>query len=502
MPHQWLTTEIRPGVTGGLAPAYAVTSHAAQGDTYAAGRMLTTDTSQPDAVYVGLTRGTNDTRLYTVTREPKANETDPHLPRIDPRPDDPVEALTHQLDKTRPTDVATTRAPDIAAILHASERPLADLEYAGDPISQQAATIAIARITHQAITEPSPAIETAIGPRHDHPDPALWDDAATRCALYRARWEPEGANTLPSPPPGGDAPEAQREEHDQTRRAVLDAQAAHLADTPTSVLAARRNELVAQAGQQPGPDARLLRHDHARALDAHRRSEADLTTARAEAAAASTPQSRQQDPDRYELARRRLADAERQHATSRARLASVQDLTGAAGQTPEALETIRHQIAVTGTALEPRIRAAVANPAPYLIDAIGERPGNDSAWDRRRRSSRPTATPPSARHPPTGPSVRRTRHSDLSPAAQQFAPHGRTQPMRSDQCWTPLSPTTADARTHHPRTPTRIQRTTTPTAERDHVGMTAQRPLMPDLVAVQAVVRGRDMGHVGSEREG
>lgn len=383
VPHAWLTSELRPGVAGGLAPAYAVTSHAAQGDTYAAGRMLTNDNSQPDAVYVGLTRGSNDTRLYTISREPHTTDTDPHLPRIDPRPDDPVDALTHQLDKTRPTDVATTRAPDIAAILHASQRPLTDLEHAGDPISQQAATIAIARITHHAISDPSPAIETAIGPRHDHPDPALWDAAATRCALYRARWEPEGLNTLLSHPPGGDAPEAQREEHDETRRALLDAQAAHLGDTPTSVIAARRNELLAQAGQQPGPDARLLRHDHARALDAHRRSESDLTAARAEFTAASTPRSRRQDPDRYELTRRRLVDAERQHATSRAQLASVQHLTGAASQSPEALETIRHQIAVTDTALEPRIRAAVENPAPYLIDAIGERPESDPAWDRR-----------------------------------------------------------------------------------------------------------------------
>ena len=33
VPHDWLTAEIRPGITGGVTPAYAVTSHAAQGDT-------------------------------------------------------------------------------------------------------------------------------------------------------------------------------------------------------------------------------------------------------------------------------------------------------------------------------------------------------------------------------------------------------------------------------------------------------------------------------------
>ncbi|MDW3220951.1 MAG: MobF family relaxase [Acidimicrobiales bacterium] len=383
VPSDWLTTEIRPGVTGGIAPAYALTSHAAQGDTYAAGRMLATETSQPDAVYVGLTRGTHDARLYTITREPSTTDTDPRLPRIDPRHDDPIEALTHQLDKTRPSEVATTRAPDIAAILEATNRPLAQLEATTDAISRQAATIVTARITRLATVDPSPTLEAALGPRHDHPDPALWDDAATRHALYRARWDPDYASTLLSHPPTAGAPASQRADHDDTRRALLDAQAAHLADIRTSELAGRRNELVAQAHQKPAPDARLLRHDYKLAVYTHRRSEIDLATARAEVQAASTPRSRRHDPDRFELARRRLTDAERQHATSRERLASLEHLASSSARTPEALATIRHQIAVTDTALEPRIRAAVENPAPYLIEALDEHPGSNPLWDHR-----------------------------------------------------------------------------------------------------------------------
>ncbi|MFN0029840.1 MAG: MobF family relaxase, partial [Acidimicrobiales bacterium] len=81
VPHDWLTLPVRPGVVGGLAPAYAVTSHAAQGDTYRSGRIIANDASNPQAVYVGLTRGTNDTRIYTVKRDPPTIDTDPKLPR-------------------------------------------------------------------------------------------------------------------------------------------------------------------------------------------------------------------------------------------------------------------------------------------------------------------------------------------------------------------------------------------------------------------------------------
>ncbi len=69
LPHEFLTRRIRPGIDGGLTPGYAITTHAAQGSTYRTGRMLTTDSSSKEGVYVGLTRGTSDTRLYLVASD-------------------------------------------------------------------------------------------------------------------------------------------------------------------------------------------------------------------------------------------------------------------------------------------------------------------------------------------------------------------------------------------------------------------------------------------------
>ncbi len=59
-----LTKRVRPGVVGQLAHVYAVTSNMAQGETYQAGRHLTSDASSRQGVYVGLTRGRSDARLY------------------------------------------------------------------------------------------------------------------------------------------------------------------------------------------------------------------------------------------------------------------------------------------------------------------------------------------------------------------------------------------------------------------------------------------------------
>ncbi len=83
IPHDFLVQQIRTGVEGGLAPAYAITTHAAQGATYAAGRMIATDTSTREGIYVGLTRGTSDARIYLVSRDdldPTQTRSDVGLP--------------------------------------------------------------------------------------------------------------------------------------------------------------------------------------------------------------------------------------------------------------------------------------------------------------------------------------------------------------------------------------------------------------------------------------
>src|SRR5439155_8814861 len=101
VPAEFLTRELRPGVHGGFTYSYALTTHAAQGHTHDAARTLATDGSSRPGIYVGLTRGQHDSRLYAVRRrdlraDPEAED---HLPRLE---DDKtaLEAVTDRLITT------------------------------------------------------------------------------------------------------------------------------------------------------------------------------------------------------------------------------------------------------------------------------------------------------------------------------------------------------------------------------------------------------------------
>jgi conjugative relaxase-like TrwC/TraI family protein len=66
------------GVIGSLTPAYALTSHAAEGDTMGAGRGLWGAKTRREAAYVTLTRGTDDVKLYTLNPQPKRAPEEAH----------------------------------------------------------------------------------------------------------------------------------------------------------------------------------------------------------------------------------------------------------------------------------------------------------------------------------------------------------------------------------------------------------------------------------------
>jgi ATP-dependent exoDNAse (exonuclease V) alpha subunit len=101
VPLEFLTKELRTGVVGGLTYSYALTSHAAQGQTYEAARTLATDGSTRPGVYVGLTRGREDARLYAVRRRDLLRDRDAedHMPRLDDHKTT-LEALTDRLVST------------------------------------------------------------------------------------------------------------------------------------------------------------------------------------------------------------------------------------------------------------------------------------------------------------------------------------------------------------------------------------------------------------------
>lgn len=103
VPAELLTKRIRGrSVVGVITHGYCLTTHAAQGDTYRAGRLLATDASSREGVYVGLTRGETDARVYVVAYDqldPDGRRPDDLLPRV-ARDIDPVAATGRRLTTT------------------------------------------------------------------------------------------------------------------------------------------------------------------------------------------------------------------------------------------------------------------------------------------------------------------------------------------------------------------------------------------------------------------
>ncbi len=103
VPTELLTKPVRGhSVVGVITHGYCLTSHAAQGDTYRAGRLLATDTSTREGVYVGLTRGETDARVYVVAYD----QLDPNSRRPDDllrvtRDIDPIIATARHGDSRR-----------------------------------------------------------------------------------------------------------------------------------------------------------------------------------------------------------------------------------------------------------------------------------------------------------------------------------------------------------------------------------------------------------------
>lgn len=83
VPMSYLERKVAPGVIGGLQHAYALTTHAAQGETFALAAPLITDASSGEGIYVGITRGQFDLRAVVVRRQHLAHPiTDDGMPTL------------------------------------------------------------------------------------------------------------------------------------------------------------------------------------------------------------------------------------------------------------------------------------------------------------------------------------------------------------------------------------------------------------------------------------
>lgn len=380
VPNDFITTEVGPGRGGGITPAYAVTSFKAEGQTFDAGRNLAAPGAvNPEGMYVALTRGRNDQRTYTIAPDDQRLEP-PELPIL-PDERSALEALADSLSKARGEDLATIADPQAAAILSDAARPI-------DEIAGRARALAEDRVAANAINNPDPVTVAALGPRPPighHRD--LWDAAVGEAAIYRSRWGTgqianDGGVAEPAP---GDRPE-KYEHFDRVQMAVLAADIEHLAQTPLDELAA---EHVALRAARPN----TADHDHdtvGRSLVA---AQNVLSQAQKRLRAAEKTEGRDRPMQRHtplerELAYRAANDARRDLAGAEANVQRASQRMKASGGDPASRAAVNARLATINRAFDRRVDHAVRRPAPYLTDALGERPRHRSDRERWNTAAR------------------------------------------------------------------------------------------------------------------
>lgn len=216
--HDWLHQEIRPGLAGAIAPAYAVTTHVAQGQTMDTGRAVITESTAPEAAYVALTRGRNDTRLYVLDsparteRRLAAEQAELPLLLDDA---DLLAAVAERLQQRTALGTATSLDPAALAVHRLSLRPFDELTGAQHAAPRR---MALDRAALRALVDPPAPYLVDYGPRPsaDHPHRPIWDRAVRTRAeheLVTGRWNP--------------ADPAVRSAHEAARTAGLDRMPLH-----------------------------------------------------------------------------------------------------------------------------------------------------------------------------------------------------------------------------------------------------------------------------------
>lgn len=386
VPLEFLTRELRPGIVGGLTYSYALTSHAAQGQTYETARTLATDGSTRPGIYVGLTRGRDDARVYAVRRRDLLTdrEAEDHMPRLEDQKTT-LEAITDRLTSTGDESLATTLDPsalDVAVSstthslaqlveLHHATADAAQRRMLGRAVRAQQNAIALRALLH-----PDPALVARIGERPPGgPDRHAWDAAVADDATYHAlgEFDAEEARDL-------GLPDAAR----VTSR-VCDAEISFLARQPTAQIAAEAQELAGELGRSGSRGRREQYLSAALARAGH--SLATAQRAEADAQARVREAQRSHNAVQQEHARRALEAARRETATAALhshRLAERAGLVAAGGDS-----VIRARLERLNAALERQADVAVAHarnsPPTYITQLLGERTRDEDGptWDAR-----------------------------------------------------------------------------------------------------------------------
>ncbi len=391
VPLEFLTKELRPGIVGGLTYSYALTSHAAQGQTYETARTLATDGSTRPGVYVGLTRGRHDARIYAVRRRDLLTdrETEDHMPRLDDGKTT-LEAITERLASSGNESLATNldpRALEVAAssATH-SLAQLVDLHHATADASQRELLARTARaqldsIRLRALLHPHPNLVARIGERPtDGPDRYAWDVAVAAHATYHTLGQLDA----------GAARELELPDEARVAGSVRDAEISFLARRPTAQLANEALELaielVAPGSQMRQPERQLLdalaRADYA--LAEARSAEDEARTRFGDVQSAHTASSHER-VQHLESARCRTAAAE-VHRERLGQRASQLD-----GDAPAQRLALRERVDLLDAAIERQVEVALATsqivPPRYIAQLLGARATGEQAanWDHRVR---------------------------------------------------------------------------------------------------------------------
>jgi conjugative relaxase-like TrwC/TraI family protein len=257
------------GRDGGLAHAYALTAHKAEGATLPTARALAVDDTSRAGLYVMLSRARHDLRAYLIARPDLEQHPDDEtwLPTLRD-PAGPLDRLGDRLEDSQPERLATEHDP----VAYAAHRlrttlTLAELhtlhcsrpQRVVDPaVLARAEAAAEAATAATALTDPPARLVGRIGLRPaSGPHREVWDAAVAALAVYRARHRPPAPPSEPGPEPGP-PPE---DEHGQRWREQRAAAERIAADWAASLLAPEAERFLTAA--QAIPRARAVAGIHA-----------------------------------------------------------------------------------------------------------------------------------------------------------------------------------------------------------------------------------------------
>ncbi len=386
--HGHLTHRVRPGVIGRLAHSYAVTTYAAQGETYEAGRGLASEAALKAGVYVALSRGRTDAKLYVLRRRDLLPEADEHieLPRLESTTAILAE-VTARLEAQQSEQLATEVDADAAEVARLrrtnSLGELAALTAGpATPDSHRARRALVdelAAIATRARVRPDPDLVARLGPRPAGGEHRrVWDAAVGEVATFRERWE---ATPIPGGPAASWALGPQRtgragEDYATAAALLRRAEAAALALRPTAELAGQRRQLLDLLGASVGRPARdtTTAQTAAAAADALAAAQAAQRSAQDRLQRAETARPRRRNPQSIELATQDLAAADLRVAQAQAGFdRAVQAQAAGAGDADGRLD-VSERLATVEAALVMQADRAVEGQAPYIAAVLGARP--------------------------------------------------------------------------------------------------------------------------------